>query len=202
MPGYNYNIVPEIGGVDTSDVSRKFTCEEQLDIARGTFGEHVHIPYVDAFLEIGVRSEGKGYSSEAGRLFVANDHREREMLVASTEGLGGFLVTCIGGAANAGRKAIENEAYGERERSPKPSDMFRLRRDLISLSLVTHCLTGEMRDIDVLDEVAFKATIGRLAEKFISTPESADAETASKAVRAFEDYIGNIAYALKCIRVR
>lgn len=118
-----FNIVPEIGGIDTSDPSRLYSPEEQLQVVRALYGEGLKLPNSDEALYVGVRtSKGTNYGTETGKIFVPSSPNAVKVLLdgswASPEpkSYKGFLAASTGAALNAGRLAyLKKEVTSKRQ---------------------------------------------------------------------------------------
>ncbi len=161
----SFNIVPEIAGVDTSDPSRFYSCEEQSAVIKEVLGG-VKLPKLDdSALYIGRRRQGKGYSSTAGRIYVANDGGGRRLLThldpedKSGGAYGGFLAVATKAALNAGRKAQEDELFGEKDRTAKIGP--KLNDHLYNLTDYLLIGASNPQDFSGVDRNAFENAIKR-----------------------------------------
>lgn len=106
-----FNIIPEIGGVDTSDLSRIYSPEEQFMIVSSVFGG-ILLPGDSGDLQVGKRENApskKRFSTSAGKIWVPSYPQAGRQLISVDTTVfedgeyAGILPLAIGSALNAGR---------------------------------------------------------------------------------------------------
>jgi hypothetical protein len=161
-------IVPEIGGVDTSDPWRQYSCDEQFSIVSAIFGEGIELPNQAGLLTVARRSSGKGYSSTTGKIYVANDGEERDLIASEQRG---FLFIATGAALNAGRLAFRASLGDQAEVKKHKSEDFKYRQDFLTSLLLDSRVLLDLKDsvsgdeedrLDVDLAMAVKQFLGEL----------------------------------------
>ncbi len=150
----DFNIVPEIGGVDTSDPGRSFEPEEQKAVIEALFGATSPAGVLSfpggEYLYIGTRKAGKTAYSIGGHgkgqqpaLYVPKVNKNDRPLLTAVNGGGfdgnghdeskGFIPTATGLLLSLGVHAMREASRGEAIKFGATSDSHKSSRD---------CLTG------------------------------------------------------------
>lgn len=162
----DFNIVPEIGGVDTSNPGRSYSCYEQLKVVRSIFGEErIGLPNIDGYLYVGKRSQGNKYSSASGKIFVADDDVDRIML--SEIGDSGFLFTATGATINAGRIAFRNSLGINIVTKKHKSKELKERQDRLTGFLIDRAFFNTPSPLAVEEEAYVDPDLSKEVELFL-----------------------------------
>lgn len=135
----NFSIVPEIGGVDTSDASRPYGCDEQEAVVTAIFGEDLVLPS-GAVLSVERRQTAQGYDHVGQHigLLTANDDIDRHLLAGSWlqihDPYSGFLAEATEAVLTAGKK--DYFQMGGVHRNRAPAMYFRQKRQMVAKGLI------------------------------------------------------------------
>lgn len=110
------DVASKIGNTNTSEPSRDYSCEDQLDVVQAIFGGNRLILPTDEHMTVVTAGEGQGYSSTDQSLYVANDNVNRPLLVEARwfeePRFQGFLLTAIEGSLVVAKKSLIKRVAG------------------------------------------------------------------------------------------
>jgi hypothetical protein len=103
----DFNLLPQIGDVDTSDPSHLYSCDEQFQVIYTIFGQGLVLPGGDGVLAVEKRKTEKGFSTKPGKVYTPNDGEHRQLLAGKWADIDkpydGFLAIGTKAVLNAGR---------------------------------------------------------------------------------------------------